>query len=417
MKKSSNHLRSSWQTLGLLVAVFSASFASASDAQQLEAPDGFGAGTTGGRGGEVVQVSSAKDLSYQLCRSYRGGICNDNEPRIIEVVGTVDFTGTEGRAKGEGCQPGNNCQPPYKTESLLLLNANDTHCDGKPKAMISFDKAGKNPLQVGSNKTVIGAGANATIRGKGFGLNGVKNVIIRNLTISDINQGVVFAGDAIAIAEADQVWIDHNRFHNIGRQMIAGGFGATTNITISWNDFDGSNVYSPYCNGQHYWNLLFLGSPQTITIADNHFHEVSGRAPHVDGSRVLVHLVNNYFHNLKLQQSNGFFHALDASAPVKVLVEGNYFDKIESPITKTGAGHVFGALGRVSDTMQNECVNGLGRKCAGNIAVATPAMNQLLQDQSVVQSFNAVPQQSILHPFNASEVPALITAKSGPGHL
>ncbi|MBW5440716.1 hypothetical protein FXB41_39980 [Bradyrhizobium canariense] len=86
-------------------------------------------------------------------------------------------------------------------------------------------------------------------------------------------EGVIFAGDAIAIARADLVWIDHNRFHNIGRQMIAGGFGPTTNIRVSWNDFDGSDIYSSYCNGEHYWNLLFLGVPQTITIANNYFRD------------------------------------------------------------------------------------------------------------------------------------------------
>jgi pectate lyase len=272
-------------------------------------------------------------------------------------------------------------------------------------------------LEVGSNKTVIGVGANATIKGKGLRLNGVKNVIIRNLTISDINQGIVFAGDAIAIAEADRVWIDHNRFHNIGRQMIAGGYGATTNITISWNDFDGNNLYSPYCNGEHYWNLLFVGSPQTITIANNYFHEVSGRAPHIDSSRALVHLANNYFHNTELNRSGGFFHALDAGPSVKVLVEGNYFDNIETPITKSGGGHIFGTLGGASMTVQNECLTGLGRKCTGNIAIPAPAINEFVQDDSVLESFEGVPQASILAPSNASGVPALITANGGPGHL
>lgn len=36
-------------------------------------------------------------------------------------------------------------------------------------------------------KTVIGIGSTATIKGKGLRLNGVSNVVIRNLTISDIN--------------------------------------------------------------------------------------------------------------------------------------------------------------------------------------------------------------------------------------
>lgn len=364
----------------------------------------------------MVQVSSLKDLTYQLCRSYSSGICNDDSPRVVQIVGTIDFTGTEGRGEGPGCQYSNSCQTPYQGESLLLLDGLDTHCDGKLKLEVSFDKAGKHPLEVGSNKTVIGVGSNAAIRGKGLRLNDVSNVIVRNLTISDINPGIVFAGDGIAISRANRVWIDHNRFHNIGRQMIAGGLGATTNITVSWNDFDGRDNYSSYCNGAHYWNLLFLGTPQSITVANNYFHEVSGRAPHIDGLGSVIHLVNNYFHNSELLQRNGFFHALDAGPSVQGLVEGNYFDNIETPI-RAETGHVFGALGGVNREMQDHCRATLGRMCAGNIARPAPRINGFRLDEGVIRSFGALPKAAVHRPVQPDDVPALVTANAGPGHL
>ncbi|UFW44914.1 pectate lyase family protein [Bradyrhizobium sp. WSM471] len=270
---------------------------------------------------------------------------------------------------------------------------------------------------MGSNKTVIGIGSTATIKGKGLRLNGVSNVVIRNLTISDINEGVIFAGDAIAIARADLVWIDHNRFHNIGRQMIAGGFGPTTNIRLSWNDFDGSDIYSSYCNGEHYWNLLFLGVPQTITIANNYFHEISGRAPHIDGAQAIIHLVNNYFHNTNAQHSGGFFHAVDAGSSVQALVEGNYFDNIETPIT-IGSGHIFAVLGKDTGTMPGICLTALGRRCIENIAIPVPRINGFRVDETVIIiQFGALPMSSIPLPFPADEVPAVIAARAGPGHL
>ncbi|MGR4932721.1 right-handed parallel beta-helix repeat-containing protein [Bradyrhizobium sp. CAR08] len=252
-------------------------------------------------------------------------------------------------------------------------------------------QAGKRPLEIASNKTVIGIGSTATIKGKGLRLNGVSNVVIRNLTISDINEGVIFAGDAIAIARADLVWIDHNRFHNIGRQMIAGGFGPTTNITLSRNDFDAAISIPPIVTGEHYWNLLFLGVPETITIANNNFHETSGRAPHIDGAQAIIPLVNNYFHSTNAQHSGGFFHAVVAESSVHALVEGNYFDNIETPIT-TGSGHIFAVLGKATGTMPSICLTALGRRCIENFAIPVPRVNGFRLDEIVVQSFGSLPR-------------------------
>ncbi|MET4323542.1 pectate lyase [Bradyrhizobium sp. JR4.1] len=416
MKEAMKHIKRSFRVLGGLAVVLGAFSLLGSNNARSEAPKGFGAQATGGLGGEVVQVRSIEALNYELCRSYAFGHCNDNSPREIQVIGTIDFTGTEGRGEGQGCQYGNACSAPYKRESLLLLDGNDAHCNGKENTLVGFDRAGKRPLEIGSNKTVIGVGPSATIKGKGLRLNGVSNIVIRNLTISDINEGVIFAGDGIAIARADLVWIDHNRFHNIGRQMIAGGFGPTTNITISWNDFDGSDTYSSYCNGEHYWNLLFLGGPQTITIANNYFHQISGRAPHVDGAQAIVHLVNNYFHNTNAQQSGGFFHALDAGPSVQALIEGNYFDNIETPI-KAGSGHIFGFLGKASRTVQESCLAVLGRRCIENIATPAPQINGFRLDEAVIRSFGTLSRRSIPLPFRVDNVPAVITARAGPGHL
>ena len=73
----------------------------------------------------------------------------------------------------------------------------------KPKFNVTFDKAGATPLTIGSNKTLVGLGNSATIRGKGVSVSrGASNVVIRNLTFRDLNAGVVFAGDAITLNDA-----------------------------------------------------------------------------------------------------------------------------------------------------------------------------------------------------------------------
>ena len=75
-------------------------------------------------------------------------------------------------------------------------------------------------IRVASDKTIIGAGASATIVMGGFFLaSGVHNVIIRNLTIRDsFIEGHTTTGDdkggdrdGVQMDTADHVWIDHVR--------------------------------------------------------------------------------------------------------------------------------------------------------------------------------------------------------------
>lgn len=375
------------------------------------AAQGFGAGTTGGADGEVVRVTTRTQLEQALCRSHSpGGACNDNAPRIVELATTIDYTNTEGRNSGAGCYPYKACTAPYKPESLILLNESDTHCAGKPLTQISYDAAGKHPLDVGSNKTLIGIGAAGAIKGKGLRLHGVKNVIIRNLTLSDINEGIVFAGDAISLDDADHVWIDHNLFQRIGRQMIVDGFGPATNVTISSNDFDGNSAYSSGCNGKHYWNVLLDAAQQTVTLSNNWFHAFAGRAPKIVGDAAFLHLVNNLF-------QDGSWHALDADQPANVLMEGNVFENVDTPITRTTTAHVFGALGNPDAAAQTQCQASLGRNCVGNLAEPVPAFNGFRQDSAVMQALRSIVPARIVAPDPADTVAAAVKANAGPGHL
>lgn len=375
------------------------------------APQGFGAGTTGGAGGEVVRVTTRTQLEQALCRSHSpGGACNDNAPRIVELATAIDYTNTEGRSSGVGCYPYKACTAPYKPESLVPLNESDTHCAGKPLTQIAYDAAGKHPLDVGSNKTLIGIGAAGALKGKGLRLHGAKNVIIRNLTFSDINEGIVFAGDAISLDDTDHVWIDHNRFQRIGRQMIVDGFGPATNVTISWNDFDGNSAYSSGCNGKHYWNVLLDAAQQTVTLSNNWFHAFAGRAPKIVGDSAFLHLVNNLF-------QDGSWHALDADQPANVLMEGNVFENVDTPITRTTTAHVFGALGNPDAAAQAQCQASLGRTCVGNLAEPVPAFNGFRQDSAVMQALRSIVPARIVTPDPANKVVAAIKANAGPGHL
>ncbi|WP_232314102.1 polysaccharide lyase family 1 protein [Ralstonia sp. A12] len=407
-------LKAATLALGCLALFSAAQVSQASDNPMASMPEGFGAGTTGGAGGEVVVVNDPikgrEQLKNALCGSYDGtGACNDTTPRVIQIATTIDYTGTEGKSHRAGCYPGNVCAAPYKTEALVLLNSSDTHCTGKSVTQITYDTAGNNPLMVGSNKTVIGVGTTGILKGKGLRLNEVSNVVIRNLTISDINHGVIFVGDGISLEHVDHVWVDHNRFHNIGRQMVVDHFGPTSNVTISWNDFDGNDVYSPACNGKHYWNVLMDASEQTVTFSNNWFHEFSGREPKILGNQAVVHLVNNYF-------QDGAWHALDAREQSTVLVEGNYFDNVSVPILPDN-GYVFGAQGGPNAATQAQCKATFGRNCLGNVVQPASVTSGFTQDSIVMHAFKSVDKSKIVVPYKASAVPEAVKAHAGPGHI
>ena len=64
-------------------------------------------------------------------------------------------------------------------------------------------------VKIGSNKSVIGVGNNATITGSGIDVTDVSNVILRNLKISHI-----LGSDCITIRNSTRVWVDHNEFES-----------------------------------------------------------------------------------------------------------------------------------------------------------------------------------------------------------
>jgi pectate lyase len=375
-------------------------------------PQGFGANTTGGEGGEIVRVRTMEELETALCNVTSGGICTDNEARIIEVEGTIDFRGSAGTTSREGCNYGKVCSSPFVTETLVLLNDSDTHCNGKTTFNITYDKAADEKLLIGSNKTVVGIGSNATIKGKELRLYKVSNVIIQNLTISDINEGIIFVGDGIELAEVDNIWIDHNKFERIGRHFITGHYGYVKNTTISWNDFNGYSLASNNCDAIHYWNVFLIADEQSITFANNWLREFSGRAPKVGGNTIMQ-VVNNYF-------DHGTWHALDVHSEVdsisKVLVEGNYFNDVDTPITEESSS-VFAVNGEPDSATQTLCNTALGRDCVGNTLTQSPSVDKFVQDSDVTDAFHLISTQKIITPLNANKIPTLINSGAGPGHI
>jgi pectate lyase len=369
---------------------------------------------TGGAGGERVTVTTTAELAAAVCSSHdAAGLCTDKTPRIVQVSGVIDFTGTAGKTTSKGCvyadMSRDACKalPADKLERILPTTGGG-QCDAATVFDITYDTAASKPLHIGSNKTLIGLGDGAGIKGKGLTLSSSDNIIVRNLAITDINAGVIFAGDAITFDKTDRVWIDHNRIARIGRQFIVSHFGQASNVTISNNDFDGTSDFGHYCNGKHYWNFLLIGADDSMTMVGNWIRHFSGRGPKVGGGQTptRMHLVNNFF-------EDGYWIALSAMSQTSVLVEGNYFKDVAIPLSDD-AGLVFAPLSQPTAAGNSACQAALKRNCVGNVVSATPVQNNFKEDSTVFDAFKLDPSGALIAPQPADSMPTVVPTKAGP---
>jgi pectate lyase len=249
--------------------------------------DGFAKGTTGGAGGTTVTVSTFADLSKYATSS---------APYIIKVKGTITY-------------------PTLGQE-----------------------------LKVASNKTILGLGTSGRISKGGFFLGpGVKNVIIRNLTIgdtavaSDDPDDKEFDYDGIQMDTASNVWIDHNTFQNINDGYIDSRKDST-NITVSWNKMGNHN--KTFGIG---WTTNVTAR---MTIHHNYIWNSNQRNPSADNLQY-AHLYNNYLQNLT---SYGNY----ARGGTKMVIENSYFEKVKDPYYYDNGGLKQSGSVLVSCTGQKE---------------------------------------------------------------
>ncbi|OLN95510.1 Pectin lyase 2 [Colletotrichum chlorophyti] len=376
--------------------------ASAADAVK-GAAEGFAKGVTGGGNAKPVYPSTNAELVNYL---------KDNTPRVIVLTKTFDFRGTEGTATEVGCAPwgtsNKKCQ--------LAINANKWCTDlnpNAPKVTVKYDKAGTNPMIVGSNKSIIGRGTAGVIKGKGLRLTGnAKNVIIQNIMVTDLNAQYVWGGDAFILDGCDLVWIDHVKVSLTGRQQIVLGDGPATRVTISNSEFDGQTPWSATCDNHHYWGMYFTGSNCQVTFKGNNVHHMSGRSPKIAGN-ARVHVVNNVF-------SDNSGHDFEIKGNTQVIAEGNIFQNVKAPAQNPVTGKFFTAPNSNSNaqasttpikTQRLSCKNYIGRSC--QINAISGSGNLAHADLSALSGFKG---QNVASCGTANDAKNL-AAKAGVGRV
>lgn len=292
--------------------------------------------TTGGGGGPAVRPKSASELE---------SFAKDAQPRVIEIAGSFTV----------------------------------------PK------------LQVASNKTLVGVGANATIHGailiKGKKDAAVKNVIVRNLHVD----GAKTDDDAVALQYAHHVWIDHCDIYD-GPDGSLDMTHAVNWVTVSWTKLRYTPNYHPASGeevDQHRFASLVGHSDNNagedtnrlkVTYHHNWWAErVIERMPRVRFGQ--VHVFNNYF------ASPGNNYCVRAGTGAQLLVESNYFEGVKSP-------HQF---------------NNEKDQQTANITVRNNVYDRTTGDQATGgggRPFTSAPYQASIEP--AKDVPGHVKSCAGP---
>jgi pectate lyase len=247
--------------------------------------------TTGGDGGEVVTVTTFEDLERQI---------SSPGARVVQVQGTI-------------ASPDEN-----------------------------FVK-----LRVGSNKSIIGLGADAALEHIGFDVTGwgdaetgaladfcepefqgqfapVSNVIIRNLTFRDTLGGSSDADAVVVQCYAHHVWIDHNTFLGVpnGNDGAIDIKRGADWVTVSWNHlvaWDKSMLLGhDDANGEQDRGTLH------VTYHHNYFENTRQRHPRIRFAQ--AHVLNNYLFNDASVSNRTASYFLVAGVESNVHADGNLIE-------------------------------------------------------------------------------------------
>jgi pectate lyase len=282
-------------------------------------PVGFGASATGGGAAPATQVTTWEELK-KLAEE------PDEPASILLPEGSYDFRDTP---RNQQVCPSTCSNDTSKPTYEVLVGT--TKC---PVALVDRPRQERS-LLVGSNKTLVGLGRGAQIRGVTLDLGSSHNVVIRNLALYDVNPELIEAGDAFTLEKASQVWIDH-----CTTKWISDGFldshPGTKDVTLSWLHLDGVTSYE--CNGAH--TRACQLNDTTATVHHTFFDHVFGHAPRVDGSLSQVHVFNDLV-------SDDLSYAVGSICGAQVLMEANTLQRVATPTARVGCADD-SALGAIS---------------------------------------------------------------------
>ena len=242
-------------------------------------------------------------------------------------------------------------------------------------------------VEVNSNKTIIGAGSGATLRGIQLNMAGEQggvqkeNIIIRNLTISG-------ATDGIATRQTHHVWIDHLDVSSCGDGLIDITKEADYH-TVSWTRFRDHNKTMLINSGT---NKEEDADDMNVTLHHNWWDGATRRNPRAAYGD--IHIFNCMYNN------NDAF-CIGIHSRCMVLSEHNYFQNTNDPIRQCYQ----------EDPSHPD--HGFAKDVGSIFDNTTGAIDN--EDELMTVNFE---EQYYLYRFAldaAADVPAFVQAHAGPG--
>lgn len=286
--------------------------------------------------------------------------------------------------------------------------------DANPKVIYVQGELSPGSIDVGSNKTIIGCSSGAHVRGQVSIGSGSSNVVMRNLTISgygvgdctkdpsfNASEGCSSGSDAVGVnGNAHHVWFDHCSI----KDGTDGNLDITNDadfVTVSWTKFsytprtDDVGSDSTGASGHRFSNLVGgtdsepTGWPASIPLNVTWHHNwwaenVVERQPRVRFGR--NHVFNNYYN------SSASNYCVRAGISASILLQGNYFEGVESPHEFNNDSNqetAFIALGEGAFANAYVDVSGERAEGGGGVSFAPPYAFEVDPTDSVASSVQA----------------------------
>jgi pectate lyase len=229
-------------------------------------------------------------------------------PMGVAAIPSGTFKEEWSTNKVEGCTGGGN------GEVVTAKSAGELsgYLKGDTPMYIQVEGSISGNFNIGSNKTIIGMGSGATVRG-GFSMGRVSNIIIRNFAISG---GI----DALGVNGAHNVWIDHCDLSACGDGLCDIKSGSDQ-ITLSWTRLSKHRKTMLINSGS-----LKPGDAGRLHITLHHlfFDGTNSRNPRAGVGQ--VHILNCYY--------VGVGYGVHTYCEVEVTVEGCYFKNTNDAISQ-----------------------------------------------------------------------------------
>lgn len=330
-------------------------------------------------------------LSLLAATGFARGAESDLRPHS-DADEPIGFAAVAGRVTGGG-----DARPTAVTTFAELKAAAQ---DGAPRVIIitgtiKTTDGGGFPLEIRSNKSLIGADKHATIYG-GIAIKNASNVVVRNLNIQGTwpNPG---PDDTISVRNSHHLWLNHLNIWDStdGHLDIT---SESSYVTVSWSKFWYTDESHPHrlCaligsgGGDHPedWGKL------KVTYHHNWFADrLDQRMPRLVYGQ--AHIFNNYY------SARANTYCIGVGSYGAALIENNYFKDVNHP-------HRF-----LYDVYCHITARGnLYESTSGRQDQGRGGIRAVSGQEFSVTPFAKPPYEYRLH--KAEDVPAIVTRFAGP---